>query len=100
MAQKKAARRRTAERRARRTKRPKPRATSPNYPPREDEQFNDVALILALGGTGPAAAYVAVHGACAVCRVRVGVALVSFVDLEFVDGPPADESGHIGRYQT
>ena len=92
MAHKKAAQRRAAEKRARRTKRPKPRATSPTDSPREEEQLNDVALILALAGTGPAAAYVAVHGACAVCRVRVGVALVSFVDLEFVDGRPAAES--------
>ena len=92
MAQKKVARRRAAEKRARRGKRPKPQATPPGSIPIEDQQLNDVALILALAGTGPAAAYVAVHGACAVCRVRVGVALMSFVDLEFVDGPPAAES--------
>ena len=92
MAQKKAARRRAAEKRSRRAKRPKPQATPPGSMPMEDQQLNDVALILALAGTGPAAAYVAGHGACAVCRVRVGVALMSFVDLEFVDGPPADES--------
>ena len=92
MAQKKAARRRAAEKRARRTKRPKSRTPPPTYSPRDEEQLSDVALILAMAGTGPAAAYVAVHGECAVCRVRVGVALVSFVDLEFVDGPPADAS--------
>ncbi len=92
MAQKKVARRRAAEKRARRAKRPKPQATPPGSIPIEDQQLNDVALILALAGTGPAAAYVAVHGACAVCRVRVGVALVSFVDLEFVDGRSAAES--------
>lgn len=92
MAPKKAARRRAAEKRAHRAKRPKPQAIPPGSIPREDEHLNDVAFILALAGTGPAAAYVAVHGACAVCRVRVGVALVSFVDLEFVDGPPADAS--------
>ena len=92
MAQKKAARRRAAEKRARRAKRPKPQAAPPGSIPMEDQQLNDVALILALAGTGPAAAYVAVHGACAVCRVRVGVALMSFVDLEFVDGPSAAQS--------
>ena len=92
MAQKKAARRRAAEKRARRAQRPKPQATPPGSLPREEQQLNDVALILALAGTGPAAAYLAAHGECAVCRVRVGVALMSFVDLEFVDGLPAAES--------
>ena len=72
--------------------RPKPQATLPSLISREDERLNDVALILALTGLGPAAAYVARHGACAVCRVRVGAALVSFVALEFVDGPPTAES--------
>ncbi len=92
MAHKKATRRRAAEKRARRAKRPNPQATLPGWIPREDEHLNNVALILALAGTGPAAAYVAGHGECAVCRVRVGVALVSFVDLEFVDGPSVAES--------
>ena len=53
MGRKEAAQRRAAEKRVKRTKRPKPQATPPGLIPREDKRLNDVALILALAQRPP-----------------------------------------------
>ena len=41
-----------------------------------------MAMFLAMGATDPATAYVAHHGPCAICRVRVGAVAVRFVDAD------------------
>ena len=47
----------------------------------QEAGVSTVALLLAMGATDPAAAYVAHHGPCAICRVRVGAVAVQFVDV-------------------
>ena len=49
--------------------------------PEQEAGVSTVALLLAMGATDPATAYVGWHGPCAICRVRVGVVAVEFVDV-------------------
>ena len=56
------------------------KARNEELSPEQEAGVSTVALLLAMGATDPAAAYVAWHGPCAICRVRVGAVAVQFVD--------------------
>ncbi len=79
MAQKKAARRRAAEKRARRARRAKSTVSRPAV---EDQLGALITWMLeATGADYSAAAYFGLHGECTICRVRVGVVAAQFVDM-------------------
>ena len=85
MGRKKAAQRRAAEKRARRTKRTKSTVSRPAV----EDQLEAIILWMleATEADRSAAAYFGWHGECTICRVRVGVVAAHFVDMA-----PADES--------
>ena len=72
MSAKRAARRRAAKSHG--------KARNQKLTPEQEAGISTVALLLAMGATDPATAYVGWHGPCAICRVRVGVVSVQFVD--------------------
>jgi hypothetical protein len=79
MAPKKAARRRAAEKRARRARRAK---STVSQPPVDDQLETIIMWLLeATGADRRAVAYFGQHGECTICRVRVGVVAVQFVDV-------------------
>ena len=74
MSGKRAARRRAAKIRG--------KAKNQKLSPEQEAGVSTVAMFLAMGATDPATAYVAHHGPCAICRVRVGAVAVRFVDAD------------------
>lgn len=76
MSGKRAARRRAAKIRG--------KAKTQALSPEQEAGISTVALLLAMGATDPATVYVAHHGPCAICRVRVGAVAVRFVDADLV----------------
>ena len=94
MAQKKAARRRAAEKRARRARRAKSTVSRPAV---EDQLGAIIMWMLeATGADHSAAAYFGLHGECTICRVRVGVVAAQFVDMVPSDLGGGLEAGLVG----